>query len=301
MLAEVFSCKEYDDDTKNYGDCFAFWDNMVFIVYDCGSVEHAMNLINFMNDNNINKIDYLVLSHDDSDHVSGVQYLLDNTNVNKICTPLILKYIDEIYAEIKKNSPQTNIEKDTVRERIIEAYSNIYNIGDRLPAGKLIDATDGIQLADNFKILGPSKDLLVAVVAKGINGYEGDTYYKETVSNAISVQAVVGDRNTIFLCGDAAFECVKENLNNNYTYIQAAHHGKLEFAQSVYELKKGQEQSLCFIISDNTGNQNGGSDNFREQLKQCRRKTTKEGRISINLNLPQQYRNWGKNSAIYYF
>ena len=133
MLTEVFSCKEYDDDTKNYGDCFTFWDNATFIVYDCGSVEHAMNLIDYMNDNNINKIDYLVLSHDDSDHVSGVQYLLDNVNVEKICTPLILKYIDEIYAEIKRNSPQTKIERETVKERIIEAYSNIYNIGNGLP------------------------------------------------------------------------------------------------------------------------------------------------------------------------
>ena len=293
MLAEVFSGKEYDDDTKNYGDCFTFWDNATFIVYDCGSVEHAMNLIDYMNDNNINKIDYLVLSHDDSDHVSGVQYLLDNVNVEKICTPLILKYIDEIYAEIKRNSPQTKIERETVKERIIEAYSNIYNIGNGLPAGTLIDATDGIQLTDKFKVLGPSKDLLVSVVAKGINGYEGDTYYKETVSNAISVQAVVGSNNTIFLCGDASFDCVKDNLNDNYTYIQAAHHGKLEFAKQVDELKKSQDKNFCFIISDNTGNQNGGSDNFEQELKQCRRKTTKEGRISIDLDLIQQYRNWG--------
>lgn len=293
MLTEVFSCKEYDDDTKNYGDCFTFWDNATFIVYDCGSVEHAMNLIDYMNDNNINKINYLVLSHDDSDHVSGVQYLLENVNVEKICTPLILKYIDEIYAEIKKNSPQTKIERDTVKERIIEAYSNIYNIGNGLPAGTLIDATDGIQLTDKFKVLGPSKDLLVSVVAKGINGYEGDTYYKETVSNAISVQAVAGNNNTIFLCGDASFDCVKDQLSENYTYIQAAHHGKLEFAKQVYDLKKALNQNFCFIISDNTGNQNGGSDDFEQELKQCRRKTTRNGRISIDLDLNQQYRNWG--------
>lgn len=114
------------------------------------------------------------------------------------------------------------------------------------------------------------------------------------MSNVISVQAeVIFNNQSIFLCGDASFECVKDKLSKNYTYIQASHHGKLEFAKNVYELKKEMKQDFCFIISDNTGNTNAGSDELEKELKQCRRKSTKNGRIILDLKLVNLKRTWG--------
>lgn len=294
MLMKVLSDLNYPNSTSNYGDCFIFWDNHYLIIFDCGSEEHAKEVQNFMNENEISQIDFLILSHDDSDHVNGARYLVDNCNVKKVCTPLILKYIDDIFNKIKEASPTSTIKRDTVKERIIEAYSNIYELGNSLEAGTLVDATNGIKLTESFEILGPSKDHLITSVAKGINGYEGNTMYKETITNAISVQAYAkGLIDSVFLCGDACFEFVEENLDSEYSYIQASHHGKLDFAQKVYELKKNKNSDFCFIISDNTGNTNGGSDDFEKELKQCRRKTTKEGTITIDLDTRKFKSNWG--------
>lgn len=294
MLMKVLSALNYPDSTSNYGDCFIFWDNQYLIIFDCGSEEHAKEVQNFMNENEISQIDFLMLSHDDSDHVNGARYLVDNCNVKKVCTPLILKYIDDIYNKIIEVSPNSTIKRETVEERIKEAYSNIYELGNSLPAGTLIDATNGISLTKNFEILGPSKDHLITSVAKEINGYEGNTMYKETITNAISVQAYAkGLVDSVFLCGDACFEFVEENIDKEYSYIQGAHHGKLDFAQKVYDFKNEKNSDFCFIISDNTGNTNGGSKNFEEELKQCRRKNTKFGEITIDLDEKQPRKTWG--------
>lgn len=80
-MTEVLSFMEYSDKDKRYGDCFLLWDNQYFIVYDCGSVEHAENVLKYMRNNNIGKIDYLVLSHDDSDYSMTYPKIAKNIDI----------------------------------------------------------------------------------------------------------------------------------------------------------------------------------------------------------------------------
>lgn len=70
MKLNFLSSKNYSEQ-KDFGDCIVISDISPILVYDCGSEEHADRVIDMLLSNNIDKID-AVLSHNDSDHVSGL-------------------------------------------------------------------------------------------------------------------------------------------------------------------------------------------------------------------------------------
>ena len=80
----------------DYGDCIIINDNGKVIVYDCGSEELAEQVLCYLKEKNIDKVD-LVLSHNDSDHFNGIPKLVDNGVINSITTLLLLKYKNEIF------------------------------------------------------------------------------------------------------------------------------------------------------------------------------------------------------------
>ena len=275
------SFKEYDNETSNFGDCFILWDNISLVVFDCGSEEHAKYVLNFMDKHNISTIECIILSHDDSDHVNGVCYLLEHTTVNKLCYHLLLKHAQDITDKIHEMSPQSTITKETVKDRIVDIYGNLYEVGSSNHNIELLDAATTPEITDKIKVVGPEYDKLIEIVATQVDGYQGETIDSETTRNALSVQVSIEDTQKIFLCGDASFISVENYLQDNtFDYIQAAHHGKIDFAEQVYELKE--DEDFVFLISDNTGNTNGGSDKLEKEMKYCRRISTKTGTINID-------------------
>ena len=77
---KVLAPKEQKDNV-DYGDCFIINDNGSVTVYDCGSEELADQVLHYLEEKNIDKVD-LVLSHNDSDHFDGIPKLVDNGVVN---------------------------------------------------------------------------------------------------------------------------------------------------------------------------------------------------------------------------
>ena len=73
-MIKILSSKDYEEKTKNYGDCVVFIENSTAIVYDCGSEEHAKRVVKLLDENNIKEAD-VVLSHSDDDHFKGIPYL----------------------------------------------------------------------------------------------------------------------------------------------------------------------------------------------------------------------------------
>ena len=52
--------------------------------------------------------------------------------------------------------------------------------------------------------------------------------------------------------------------NDKGKYIQLPHHGKAELAEMIFE-RTYPSNSIVFLISDNTGNTNGGSDKLKSK------------------------------------
>lgn len=102
--------------------------------------------------------------------------------------------------------------------------------------------------------------------AKRLDGREGNTMDGETAVNATSIQiSVTIGTNNILLCGDCSYASIEDKIMD-FKGIQLPHHGKSKQAEKIFE-KKSHQIDTIYIVSDNTGNSNGGSDSLQSKGK----------------------------------
>lgn len=255
MKIKMLGVEGYDEITKNLGDCILIDTGEELIVYDCGCEEHAKFVEGYMKKNGHEQLTF-VLSHNDADHFNGINYLIDKKCVKKVVTTLLLKYKDEILDKIDDNRRN----RDTVGKKILEIYDNISSLSERVSLENIYtDQRKYAEIVSGVNVAGPSLDYMIDAVAKGINSSEGDTIDGETIVNATSVQILVDMKNDkVLLTGDSSFEAIKNNLKMA-NVIQLPHHGKASTADKVFDELFG-ENEVVYLVSDNTGNTNGGSD-----------------------------------------
>lgn len=257
MLVKVLSSKEYDNTSENCGDCIIIDNGSELVVYDCGCETHAQRVIEYMDFKGYEKAT-IILSHNDSDHFNGVTYLIDNNRVSKLLTVLLLKYKDELLERIDDDRKTRN----SIGNQILELYSNIASLSEKVELVNIYDE-DGsvISVSEGIEIVGPDEEYMLDAVSKELDTREGDTIDGETVVNATSVQVKVKlGRSNILLTGDASFAAI-EGILDSYSTIQLPHHGKQKQAELIFEAKFGQND-IIYVVSDNTGDSNGGSDNL---------------------------------------
>lgn len=250
----ILSAKHYENSSStNYGDCILINTSTELFIYDCGSKRHAEEVISYMDKNGFKKAK-LILSHNDSDHFNGIPTLLENEKIESIRTVLLLKYLDDILDRIDDKRRC----RESVKKAILETYDNIatlsgYNLED------IYELDDN--LSNEISIVGPDKEYMLDTVAKRLDGREGNTVDGETAVNATSVQVSLKISNhTFLLCGDCSFSAIEDKVRN-YDIIQLPHHGKPKQADSIFDKKSNQINSF-YIVSDNTGGCNGGSNNL---------------------------------------
>lgn len=250
----ILSSKNYENaSTTNYGDCILINTGGELIIYDCGHETHADAVINYMSKNGFDKAK-LILSHNDSDHFDGVLKLLNEDKISVIRTTLLLKYKDAILEKIDDKRKT----RDSVAQQILDLYDNIAQLSGA-PLEDIYEHSE--DLCDEVSIVGPDFDYMIETVAKRLDGREGDTMDGETAVNATSIQTKVQiGTHSLLLCGDCSFPAI-ENIVRDYDAVQLPHHGKCKQAEKIFDKKSDQTYSV-YIVSDNTGNTNGGSDNL---------------------------------------
>lgn len=277
MKIRVLSSKNYKNNDKNYGDCVIIDTGLKAIIYDCGSEEHAVEAERYLDKNGYKKA-HIILSHNDSDHFDGIPYLIEKDRVSSITTLLLLKHIDDILKELDDGRRNTNSLKEQIKER----FDNVA----KLSGNNLNDSLDeNLQLDPCVNFVGPNYDYMLEAVAKALDNSESDTLDLETIENAISVQVelIVGNHK-VLLTGDASFAAIEDKVTE-YDAIQLPHHGKLAQAEKIFEANE-KKSNILYLVSDNTGNSNGGSDELMK-IENCagkRIKNTQSGEINLDLN-----------------
>lgn len=273
MKIIVLSSKKYKNKDENCGDCIIIDTGTEVVLYDCGCVEHAQEVMRYLQKTNYEKVD-IILSHNDKDHYNGIEYLINNGVVRSITTVLLLKHIDDILNEL--DDKRRN--RDSVKKQILEYFDNIGN----LSGNNLMDALDyNLTISQYINIAGPSYDYLISAVAKALDNSESDVIDMETIVNAISVQVeIIVSNHKILLTGDASFAAIADKIRE-YDAIQLPHHGKYQQASCIFEKNEGRE-NVIYIVSDNTGNSNGGSDELMQKCVGKKIKNTKNGEIVID-------------------
>lgn len=268
----ALSAKNYESKDSNYGDCYLINTGTELYIYDCGSPRHAEEVIKYMDKHNMSKA-ILILSHNDKDHFEGITTLLDADRITSIRTVLLLKYVDDILDKIDDGRRT----RKAVKEEILDLYSNIaslsgYNLED------IYECDDNI--TNEISIVGPDYEYMIDTVAKRLDGREGNTVDGETAVNATSIQVSVKlNTDSMLLCGDCSFAAIEDKVRD-YNIVHLPHHGKEKQAEAIFDKKWDQPETL-YIVSDNTGSSNGGSDNLNTTGKQVFN-TKNYGNITID-------------------
>ena len=255
MTVTFFSANSYSDPNNNNGDCVLVDNGAELVIYDCGCEEHAKRVEQYMKDKGY-RTAKIVLSHNDSDHFDGIPYLIDQGLITDVYTFLLLKYKDELLDLVNDNRRT----RESIDKSIEEIYNNIYSLSGKVT---LRDIFTDTHVASNVLILGPDKDYALNAVAKNIDNRQGDSIDKETIVNAASTQLSihVSWRRDFLLTGDSSFKAIEDNIKT-HSIIQLPHHGKLEQAESIFNVK---DNNTIYYVSDNTGNSNGGSDELMKK------------------------------------
>lgn len=257
MMKKVIflSSKNYDDPSKNCGDCILIDTSSELVIFDCGCEDHAKQVENYMIDHNYSTAK-IVLSHNDADHFDGIPYLIDKGLISEVYTLLLLKYKDDLLDLIDDGRRNRN----SIAKSIEEIYDNIYSLSGKVT---LKDIFTDTTISSDIIIPGPDKDYSLNAIAKNIDSRESDHIDKETIVNAVSTQVSVtfAAGKKLLLTGDSSFKAIENNIKT-HSAIQLPHHGKLDQAEDIFSKK---DNHTIYYVSDNTGNSNGGSDKLREK------------------------------------
>lgn len=287
-MIKILSSKRYEDTSKNYGDCIIGIDGQTAIIFDCGSEEHAKKAIKILDEHCIDKAT-VILSHNDDDHFKGIPYLIDEGRVSKLFTILLLKYKEELLDIIDDGRRNPS----SIGDAIKELYDNIATLSGTVALRDVY--ADKAELPSQTKRIGPNLEYMLQAAAKSLDGREGDTIDGETITNAASVQIslTIGSAK-LLLTGDCAPEAIPDSEDlNEYSHIQLPHHGKPSLAEKLFE-RISQNNDMIYVVSDNTGNSNGGSDDLNTRGRNI--KNTQNGDVDITTFSSSSYNTYTRRT-----
>ena len=238
-------------------------------VYDGGTTKYAEALCELLDkyyfagiEREFDKIiDFVVCSHSDQDHCSGLQLVLQNFNVKKLYLNIPWAYSNELM-QYKKYSQTT---EKSLTEELKETYNYVAELEEIANASNIpiYPCFQGKRIEESFFILAPSKEEYIQNIinskkeelleskysAKQFSGYPSETqsesWYEEKLpdNNETSCEnecSVILLGNSVdkdfLLTGDAGINDLTEaidycynqcdfDLSKNITLYQLPHHG----------------------------------------------------------------------------
>ena len=155
------------------------------MLIDAGPTGSAPKIAQVLQELGRNKIDYLVATHPDEDHIGGMADVISNTQIGTI------------YAPNKTNNTAT------YRKFLAAIQNNNLQIT-LAEAGTIIDQTNGYKL----EILWPKKD----------------TNFPDTNDYSIIIKLTVGNKTFLFT-GDAPTNAILNSNPGHIDVLKVSHHG----------------------------------------------------------------------------
>lgn len=142
-------------------------DKPVVVVYDGGFKCHGEDLINHLNKYYFNEtsnpvIDYVICSHPDQDHASGLSELLTHFRVNTLIMNRPWSYIDELFPKIDDG----RITKLSLDKRLRENYPYINELEEiaTKTGTQILEGFQGNIIDNRLTILSPSKEFYLQLL-----------------------------------------------------------------------------------------------------------------------------------------
>ena len=191
-------------------DAFLIYNSGATILIDTGEAESAEDILKYMDKKELDKIDYLFITHFDKDHVGGASRIMENVDVKQVYT---------------SNYPKSSGEYDNFKSAI--------NKKD-VPAA----------------VLREGKTFEIAGIKIEVNAPLQDAYDEDPSNNSsLIIRISYGEKSFLFM-GDAMGERIKEYIGTDLkecTVIKMPHHG--EYLPGLDDLLKKTQPKYAVITS----------------------------------------------------
>ena len=145
------------------------------VLIDGGDEEFGETVAEFLNDRSVTQIDYLIATHADSDHIGGLNYILEQFEVKQVFRPLqfsmnssdefyeyedlsgVYEYLQNLYGE---NPKVCKVTTSVYKNFIKNIYEETYTLEGNSLETKICVFYDGLKISgENYEIefFGPLK------------------------------------------------------------------------------------------------------------------------------------------------
>ena len=194
------------------------------MLIDCGDNDKGDNVVKYLKEKNISKLDYLVITHTDADHIGGCDYVLDNIAVKKVMMDGqirdtksyldVIKRIDDEEKIIPKENERfgfDDIEFKVLSSNIGSEDPNQNSIVLRMDYGKFSALFTGdCDRECESRLLNKDIDVDVLKVAHHCSRYGTGKEFLDMVTPKIGI-IEVGENNY----GHPTDECLSNLKDNN--------------------------------------------------------------------------------------
>lgn len=235
----------------------------VHVLYDGGVKAFGETIDKHLRDYyNTEKLDYVIISHPDNDHTSGIIELFGKIKIEKIYMNCPWNYIEDLWTYVDDGRKT----KESLKQELYSSYPNVKEIEDLANEYSIpvLPVFQGSYITDEIKVLSPSKTFYIEQIVdssknslaeknSGIKfievvnsiksfifeSFTGEDTLRENVStsaeNETSVILHLGlSTYNVLLTGDAGIKALDAAYNHgisnniqfeNYNLIQIPHHG----------------------------------------------------------------------------
>lgn len=208
-------------------------------------------------------LDFVICSHPDQDHASGLKIVLETFNVNALYVNFPWDYIDDVWDNLSDHRKT----KDSLKQEMKEKFPYLASLEENIDVGKIHSAFQGDVIEDKWTILSPTREHFISkIISSGkmplkeevenaneksfileavrkIKKWIKEQWYKDTLydnphvsaENEMSIVMLGELDKTILLTGDAGVEGLEIacdyaerlgiDLPNNVDIFQIPHHG----------------------------------------------------------------------------
>ena len=195
------------------------------VLIDGGDKEFGETVADFLNDRNITQIDYLIATHSDSDHIGGLNYVLENFEFKHIFRPFQIsmnsdntvyekedlkeayEYMDSNYLNLKISKVTTSIYRTFIKN----IYDETYTVEGNTLESKITVFYDGLKIGGtNYEIefFGPLKrdvEIIISDYSTETDGFATVGYGATNANDASSIFTLTCFDDKYLFMGDARF------------------------------------------------------------------------------------------------
>lgn len=171
------------------------------VLIDCGEKGFGKDILKYMGENGIERLDYLVITHFDKDHVGGAAKVLKGTEVGTV---------------LQSRCPKESGEYDNYLDELEDSGITPVTVGERF----------SFTLGDAEFIIDPPRK---------------DSYKNDSSNNSSLITEVVYGKRSLLFTGDAEDERLEEYMadcDSTFDFVKVPYHGHWQkeltpFAESV--------------------------------------------------------------------